>query len=124
MIARRILPSNEAAAYVLRRLLRRAIQKAHTVGIEGPFLNEYVDEIVKLMGDVYPEIVDNRELIRRVILSEEERFGATLRQARCIWPRHSRSSRAIRFPASRRLLCTIPTASLSRLPRKCAPIVA
>ena len=50
------------------------------MGIEGPFLNEYVDEIVKLMGDVYPEIVDNRELIRRVILSEEERFGATLRQ--------------------------------------------
>lgn len=80
MIADGILPSNEGRGYVLRRLLRRAIQKAHTVGIEGPFLNEYVDEIVKLMGDVYPEIVDNRELIRRVILSEEERFGATLRQ--------------------------------------------
>ena len=82
MIADGILPSNEGRGYVLRRLLRRAIQKAHTVGIEGPFLNEYVDEIVKLMGDVYPEIVDNRELIRRVILSEEERFGATLRQGK------------------------------------------
>ena len=70
MIADGILPSNEGRGYVLRRLLRRAIQKAHTVGIEGPFLNEYVDEIVKLMGDVYPEIIDNRELIRRVILSE------------------------------------------------------
>ncbi len=80
MIADGILPSNEGRGYVLRRLLRRAIQKAHMVGIEGVFLNEYVDEIVKLMGDVYPEIVDNRELIRRVILSEEERFGATLRQ--------------------------------------------
>ena len=80
MIADGILPSNEGRGYVLRRLLRRAIQKAHTVGIEGPFLNEYVDEIVKLMGDVYPEIIDNCELIRRVILSEEERFGATLRQ--------------------------------------------
>ena len=56
MIADGILPSNEGRGYVLRRLLRRAIQKAHTVGIEGPFLNEYVDEIVKLMGDVYPEI--------------------------------------------------------------------
>ena len=80
MIADGILPSNEGRGYVLRRLLRRAIQKAHMIGIEGPFLNEYVDEIVKLMGDVYPEIVENRELIRRVILSEEERFGATLRQ--------------------------------------------
>ena len=65
---------------MLRRLLRRAIQKAHMIGIEGPFLNDYVDEIVELMGSVYPEVVENRELIRRVILSEEERFGATLRQ--------------------------------------------
>ena len=80
MIADGILPSNEGRGYVLRRLLRRAIQKAHMIGIEGPFLNEYVDEIVALMGGVYPEIVENRELIRRVILSEEERFGATLRQ--------------------------------------------
>ncbi len=80
MIADGILPSNEGRGYVLRRLLRRAIQKAHMIGIEGPFLNEYVDEIVSLMGSVYPEIVENRELIRRVILSEEERFGATLRQ--------------------------------------------
>ena len=94
------------------------------MGIEGPFLNEYVDEIVKLMGDVYPEIVDNRELIRRVILSEEERFGATLRQGQVYLAEAFESSRAIRFPASRRLLCTILTASLSRLPRKCAPIVA
>ena len=80
MIADGILPSNEGRGYVLRRLLRRAIQKAHMIGIEGPFLNDYVDEIVELMGPVYPEVVENRELIRRVILSEEERFGATLRQ--------------------------------------------
>ncbi|MCI8468288.1 MAG: alanine--tRNA ligase, partial [Eggerthellaceae bacterium] len=45
-----------------------------------PFLNEYVDEIVRLMGSVYPEIVENRELERKLILSEEDRFGATLRQ--------------------------------------------
>lgn len=80
MIADGILPSNEGRGYVLRRLLRRAVMKAHLIGIEGAFLNEYVDEIVRLMGDVYPEIVENRELARRVILSEEERFGATLRQ--------------------------------------------
>ncbi|WP_165247656.1 alanine--tRNA ligase [Adlercreutzia sp. ZJ141] len=82
MIADGILPSNEGRGYVLRRLLRRAIMKAHLIGIEGPFLNEYVDEIVRLMGDVYPEIVENRELERRLILAEEERFGATLRQGR------------------------------------------
>ena len=82
MIADGILPSNEGRGYVLRRLLRRAIMKAHLVGIEGHFLNDYVDEIVRLMGDVYPEVVENRELERRLILAEEERFGATLRQGR------------------------------------------
>ncbi len=80
MIADGILPSNEGRGYVLRRLLRRAVMKGHLLGIEGAFLNEYVDEIVRLMGDVYPEIVENRELTRHVILSEEDRFGATLRQ--------------------------------------------
>lgn len=78
MIADGILPSNEGRGYVLRRLLRRAIMKAHLIGVEGPFLNEYVDEIVRLMGDVYPEIVENRELERKLILAEEERFGSTL----------------------------------------------
>ncbi len=82
MIADGILPSNEGRGYVLRRLLRRAIMKAHLIGIDKPFMNEYVDEIVRLMGDVYPEIVENRELERKLILSEEERFGATLRQGK------------------------------------------
>ena len=54
--------------------------KAQLIGIEGHFLNEYVDEIVRLMGDVYPEIVENRELERGLIMAEEDRFGATLRQ--------------------------------------------
>ncbi len=80
MIADGILPSNEGRGYVLRRLLRRAVMKGHSIGIEGAFLNNYVDKVIELMGDVYPEIVDNRALIERVILSEEERFGATLRQ--------------------------------------------
>ena len=82
MIADGILPSNEGRGYVLRRLLRRAVMKAHLLGVDKPFLNDYTDEIVNLMGSVYPEIVENRELIRRVILSEEERFGATLRQGK------------------------------------------
>ena len=80
MIADGILPANEGRGYVLRRLLRRAVMKAHTIGIEDVFLSHYIEKISTLMGDVYPEIIDNHELINRVILSEEERFGATLRQ--------------------------------------------
>ena len=79
MIADGILPSNEGRGYVLRRLLRRAVMHGHQMGIEGPFLREYFAQIIELMGDVYPEIVDNRELVESVILSEEERFGRTLR---------------------------------------------
>lgn len=80
MIADGILPSNEGRGYVLRRLLRRAVLHGHKLGIQGPFLSNYVAKIVEFMGDVYPEIVDNRELVERVMLSEEQRFGTTLRQ--------------------------------------------
>ena len=79
MIADGILPSNEGRGYVLRRLLRRAVMHGHKLGIEGPFLREYLAQIIELMGHVYPEIVDNRELVESVILSEEERFGRTMR---------------------------------------------
>lgn len=80
MIADGILPSNEGRGYVLRRLLRRAVMKAHLIGIKGSFLHHYVAKIIELMGHVYPEIVENRNLVERVILSEEERFGSTLHQ--------------------------------------------
>lgn len=82
MIADGILPSNEGRGYVLRRLLRRAVMKGTSLGLNKPFLNAYLSKIIDLMGSVYPEIVDNRELMERVIVSEEERFGATLRQGR------------------------------------------
>ncbi|MBQ9003675.1 MAG: alanine--tRNA ligase [Eggerthellaceae bacterium] len=79
MIADGILPGNEGREYVLRRLLRRAVLHGHMLGIDEPFLCEYFEQIVQLMGHVYPEIVDNRELIEGVIRSEEQRFGRTLR---------------------------------------------
>ncbi|MEF9842025.1 MAG: alanine--tRNA ligase [Raoultibacter sp.] len=80
LIADGVLPSNEGRGYVLRRLLRRAVMQAHLIGVDGPFLAHYINKIIELMGDVYPEVIENRELVERVVLSEEERFGATLRQ--------------------------------------------
>ena len=84
MIADGILPGNEGRG--LSRLRQpaacRAVMKGHLLGIDGPFLGAYVDNIIEVMGSVYPEIVENRELVHRIVLNEEERFGKTLRQGR------------------------------------------
>ena len=82
MIADGILPSNEGRGYVLRRLLRRAVMKGQLLGIEGAFMRNYVYQIIEVMGEVYPEAVENRNLICSVVENEEERFGATLSQGR------------------------------------------
>ncbi len=71
-------PSNEGRGYVLRRILRRAARYARKIHTGGPILHLLVDDLVKDMGGVYPEIADRREYVTRVIQSEEERFGETL----------------------------------------------
>ena len=78
MIGDGILPSNEGRGYVLRRLLRRAVYHGRLLGIEGPFLTTYAHEVTKILGDVYPELVDNQALIDGIIAAEEERFRGTL----------------------------------------------
>ncbi|MCL2883462.1 MAG: alanine--tRNA ligase, partial [Coriobacteriia bacterium] len=79
MIGDGILPSNEGRSFVLRRLLRRAMRHGHLLGIEAPFLVNYIRAIIAEMGDVYPEIVENQTLIERIVTAEEERFAQTLR---------------------------------------------
>ena len=80
LISDGVLPSNEARGYVLRRLLRRAVRHGRLLGVEKPFLVRLVDEVVERMGDVYPEIVEHHDVVQRIVASEEERFGQTLRQ--------------------------------------------
>ncbi len=79
MIGDGILPSNEGRGYVLRRLLRRAIYHARMLGLEGHFLGTFIDQVIDEMGDAYPEIVENSELVHRIAAAEEDRFSATLR---------------------------------------------
>ncbi|MDR1016815.1 MAG: alanine--tRNA ligase [Coriobacteriales bacterium] len=80
MLADGILPSNEGRGYVLRRLLRRAIRHGVLLGIELPFFSKFTAKVIAQMGDVYPELAENAELIRRLVDAEEARFAETIHQ--------------------------------------------
>ena len=73
-----VTPSNEGRGYVLRRLLRRAVRYARTLGIERAFLYSLTDVVVGMMEEFYPEPSQKKDLIRQVIQKEEERFLETL----------------------------------------------
>ena len=73
-----IMPSNEGRGYVLRRILRRAIRFGKVLNIEGLFLNDMVDTVVSLMGETYPQIVEDQAFIKKIIRLEEERFQETI----------------------------------------------
>lgn len=72
------LPSNEGRGYVIRRLLRRAVRMGKKLGIEKPFLFGLTETVGKMMGEFYPEVVEKRAFIEKVIRAEEERFHETL----------------------------------------------
>ncbi|CAM4202485.1 alanyl-tRNA synthetase [Paenibacillus endophyticus] len=73
-----VMPSNEGRGYIIRRLLRRAVRYGKTIGIDRPFLHELTSIVGEVMGVYYPEVVEKREFIERVIRTEEERFHETL----------------------------------------------
>lgn len=77
-IADGALPSNEGRGYVLRRLIRRAIRFSKDIGLDKPFLYELVDVVGEIMQDFYPQVIEQKDHIAKIIRSEEERFHETL----------------------------------------------
>jgi len=73
-----VLPDKAGRGYVLRRIMRRAIRHGRTLGIKGPFLGEVFGVVAELMQKAYPELMEHRNYIRRVIEIEEEGFSETL----------------------------------------------
>jgi alanyl-tRNA synthetase len=80
LIADGVVPSNEDRGYVLRRIMRRAIQQGRSLELEPGFLTRLADLVEELMGPEYPELLSEREVIRKWLDSEEEGFGRTLEQ--------------------------------------------
>src|SRR6476469_3504854 len=78
LIADGVVPSNEDRGYILRRIMRRAIQQGNTLGLEAPWLGRFAARTIELMGSAYPELEAEREQIARWVGDEEESFGRTL----------------------------------------------
>ena len=78
LIADGVVPSNEDRGYVLRRIMRRAIQQGRSIGMETPFLARFAERAVEILEPAYPEIAAEREQIARWANDEEEAFSRTL----------------------------------------------
>ncbi len=78
LIADGVVPSNEERGYVLRRIMRRAIQQGRVLGLEPPFLGRFAEKVIELMRDAYPHLEAERASIERWVGDEEESFGRTL----------------------------------------------
>lgn len=78
LIADGVLPSNEGRGYILRRILRRAVRYGKTLGLNKPFLYILVDTLIEVMENAFPELMEKRDFIIKVLKVEEERFLETL----------------------------------------------
>ncbi len=78
LISDGVLPGNEGRAYVLRRVMRKAIRHGRLLGIDKPFLTELAEVVIAQFGDLYPELVERKEQILKVIAYEENSFSKTL----------------------------------------------
>jgi alanyl-tRNA synthetase len=78
LIADGVVPSNEDRGYILRRIMRRAIQQGRTLGLEAPWLERFAERTIEIMSVAYPELAAERENITRWVGDEEESFGRTL----------------------------------------------
>ena len=80
LLADGVVPSNEERGYILRRIMRRAIQQGHVLGIDQPFLVRVCERVRDTMKDAYPDLESEWPTIERWARAEEESFGRTLEQ--------------------------------------------
>ncbi len=74
LLSEGLVPSNEGRGYVLRRLIRRASRHARLLTMHGPCLYKLIDSVINVMGDIYPEIADERKRTEKLLKIEEEQY--------------------------------------------------
>ena len=80
LISDGVFPDKEGRGYVLRRIMRRAMRFGKKLGTKGPFLHKFIDLVNTDMGGVYPELLQNREMVMNIVKNEEEQFFETLEE--------------------------------------------
>lgn len=85
LICDNVLPSNEGRGYVLRRLIRRGCLSGMSLNMNGPFLYKLSEVVVNKMGDIYPELLRNGSLARKIIYEEEDRFYSIIEASKKIF---------------------------------------
>jgi len=78
LISDGVIPSNEGRGYVQRRIVRRAIRHGYKLGQKTPFFHKMVPDLVRMMGEAYPNLASQAQRITEVLRVEEERFYETL----------------------------------------------
>ena len=73
-----VIPANEGRGYVLRRIIRRAIRHGYQLNQKRPFFHLLVEDLAKVMGGAYPELLIAQERVISTLKQEEERFAETL----------------------------------------------
>ena len=84
LISDGVMPSNEGRGYVLRRIIRRAVRHGNKLGAQGAFFFKLVAALTEQMGQAYPELAKQQEIIEKVLRIEEEQFGKTLERGLAI----------------------------------------
>ncbi|ATG57245.1 MULTISPECIES: alanine--tRNA ligase [Pseudoalteromonas] len=84
LISDGVMPSNEGRGYVLRRIIRRAVRHGNKLGAQGAFFFKLVAALIEQMGQAYPELAKQQEIIEKVLRIEEEQFGKTLERGLAI----------------------------------------
>lgn len=78
LISDGVVPSNEGRGYVLRRVLRRAIRYGKKLGFPSPSLYQFVKTVTEEMGEAYPELLENQDIVTKLVRIEEVQFDTTL----------------------------------------------